>query len=153
MFIRQRTYWATLSWITHGAVVVGPSVIPPPRKPMRRMAEPASYLGPQYLTHDIDIIDNCAASYAATSCICQCKSATTKLGREESQLMVKIATKGNSSPVLTYLQTEARSPKRSLFNQPFAASSRQLHTMGSDICEEGGRQPTETQLCSTCVSP
>jgi hypothetical protein len=29
-----------------------------------------------------------------------------KLGREESQLMVKIATKGNSAPVLTYLQKQ-----------------------------------------------
>lgn len=121
MFIRQRTYWATLSWITHGAVVVGPSVIPPPRKPMRRMAEPASYLVRNISPYDIDIIDNCTASYTATSCICQCKSATTKLGREESQLMVKIATKGNSSPVLTLSSNRSKKPKKKLV-QPIVCS-------------------------------
>ena len=66
--------------------------------------------------------------------------------------MVKIVTKGNSSPVLTYPQTEARSPNRGLFNRLSAAYGRQLLTMEPDICEEGGRQLTETQLCSTsCV--
>jgi hypothetical protein len=101
----QKTYRATLPWITHGAAVVDPSVISPPRKPMRRIAKLASLLDPQYL-NDTDIIDDCAASYTATSCIRRCKSATMKLGREESQLVVKIATKGNSSPILTHLQKQ-----------------------------------------------
>lgn len=61
--------------------------------------------------------------------------------------MVKIVTKGNSSPVLTYLQKQEAQKEVCSANclQP---SSRQLHTMGSDIC---GRQLTETQLRSTCA--
>ena len=87
------------------------------------------------------MIDNCAASYTMTSGICQCRSTTMKLGRDESQTYSEsFVTKGGSSPVLTYLQTETRSP---------SAYGRQLHTMDSDICEEGGRQLTETRLCST----